>query len=229
MTTGKRVKARSLRPQSVGVIFSKTDLQRAFRLRRLPDLFELRLDGLVGATDELRDAIPKLRVPFIVTARSAAEGGANNLSLARRRELLLCFLPGAAYVDVELRSASGLSAVLKLAHARKVRLILSLHDLKATPTPSALSAAARRACSLGADIFKLATRTDRLDQLNRLLEFLESGSALVPISVMGIGKLGRVSRARLAQAGSVLNYAHLGRATIEGQWSLAQLRTALEA
>jgi 3-dehydroquinate dehydratase I len=226
---GKRVKARSLRPQSVGVIFSKTDLGHACRLRWLPDLFELRLDGLVGATDELRNAIPKLRVPFIVTARSAAEGGANNLSLARRRKLLLCFLPGAAYVDVELRSAPALSAVLKSTRARKVRLILSLHDLKTTPTPNALSAAARLAHSLGADIFKLVTRTDRLDQLNRLLEFLESGSAPVPISAMGIGKLGRASRARLAQAGSVLNYAHLGRATIEGQWSLAQLRMALAA
>jgi 3-dehydroquinate dehydratase-1 len=43
---------------------------------------------------------------------------------------------------------------------------------------------------------------------------------------MGMGKLGRRSRLLLAAAGSVLNYAHLGHPTVQGQWSLAQLRAA---
>ena len=55
-------------------------------------------------------------------------------------------------------------------------------------------------------------------------------SAVVRITAsggaMGLGKLGRISRGLLAEAGSVLNYAHLGRPTVEGQWSLAQLRAA---
>lgn len=229
MTVERTVKAASLRPQSVGVIFSHADLQRALRLRRPPDLFELRLDGLVAATEKLQTAIPKLQAPFIITARRATEGGANNLSLARRRQLLLRFLPDAAYVDVELRSAAALFVVLKLARARKVRVILSLHNFKTTPTPRALSSLARHALSLGADVFKVATRTDRLVHLNRLIKFLESKSVNIPISAMGIGKLGRASRVRLAQAGSVLNYAHLGRTRIEGQWSLPGFRAALKA
>ena len=47
---------------------------------------------------------------------------------------------------------------------------------------------------------------------------------MLPISAMGIGKLGRLSRVRLMQAGSVLNYAHLGEPSLEGQLSLAEAR-----
>ncbi len=225
MTLPRTVKATS-RPRSVGVIFSEQDLQRALRLRKPPDFFELRLDGLLSAIHKLPAAIPQLRAPRIITARSPAEGGANNLSLAQRRELLVRFLPDASLVDVELSLAPAFSALLKRARAANLRIILSLHDLTAMPALGALQTAARRAQSLGADIFKVAARTDRLEELRNLLEFMQSRSASIPISAMGVGKLGRLSRARLAAAGSVLNYAHLGTATVEGQWSLAQLRAA---
>ncbi len=225
VTLPRTVKATS-RPRSVGVIFSEQDLQRALRLRKPPDFFELRLDGLLAAIHKLPAAIPRLRVPLIITARSPAEGGANNLSLAQRRELLGRFLPDASLVDVELSFAPALSALLKRARAANLQIILSWHDLAAMPALGALQTAARRAQSLGADIFKVAARTDRLEELRNLLDFVQSPSASIPISAMGLGKLGRLSRTRLAAAGSVLNYGHLGTPTVEGQWSLAQMRAA---
>jgi 3-dehydroquinate dehydratase len=43
--------------------------------------------------------------------------------------------------------------------------------------------------------------------------------------VMGIGRLGAISRVLLARAGSVLLYASIGSATeVEGQMSLAEVR-----
>jgi 3-dehydroquinate dehydratase-1 len=225
MTQLRTVKATS-RPRSVGVIFSEKDLQRALRLRKAPDLFELRLDGLPAAIRKLPSAIPQLRAPLIITARSPTEGGANNLSLARRRELLMRFLPNATFLDVELSSATAFSALLKRARRGNSQIILSLHDTTTMPALAALQAAARRAHSLGADIFKVAARTDQPEQLRTLVDLTQSPSSPIPISAMGLGKLGRISRALLAEAGSVLNYAHLGRPTVEGQWSLAQLRAA---
>lgn len=222
------VKATS-RPRSVGVIFSEQDLQRALRLRKPPDLFELRLDGLLAVIDKLSATIPQLRAALIITARSPLEGGANDLSLARRRELLRRFLPEASSVDIELSSAPAFSALLKRNRTQNLQLILSLHDFTTTPTLADLQAAARRAHSLGADIFKVAARTDRPAQLRTLIEFVRSPSCAIPISAMGVGVLGRVSRARLAHVGSILNYAHLGRPMIEGQWSLAQLRAAVRS
>ncbi len=217
------VKATS-RPRSVGVIFSEQSLLRALRVRKPPDLFELRLDRLLAVIPKLSAIIPQLRAPLIITARSPFEGGANDLSLARRRGLFMRFLPEASFVDVELSSAPVFSTLIKRVRARNLQLILSLHDLTTTPTLADLQAAARRAHSLGADIFKVATRTDRPAQLRTLIEFVQSPSCLIPISAMGLGLLGRVSRKRLAHAGSILNYAHLGRPMVEGQWSLAQLR-----
>jgi len=92
-------------PQIVGVIFTRTDLRRALRMRNPPNLFELRLDALFAKSEEVRDAIVDLRAPLIITARHPREGGSNHLSAQKRRALLLRFLPHAAYVDIELRSA----------------------------------------------------------------------------------------------------------------------------
>ena len=45
------------RPQVVGVIASGADLKRAMRMRRPPDLFELRLDHLADMTDQVQRAV----------------------------------------------------------------------------------------------------------------------------------------------------------------------------
>jgi 3-dehydroquinate dehydratase-1 len=221
--------SKTRRGRIVGVITTAEELRQASRMVAPPDFFELRLDRLSGLEDEIEKVISRLRAPIIITARHPREGGARNLPIGRRRDLLLRFLPRARYIDVELRSAQELKEVLELAQKKKVRLILSFHDLRTTPAPGALHAKARTAKSFGADILKIATRTDTPAQLARLLEFVDKQDARVGISAMGIGKLGAVSRAALARCGSSLIYASIGPARIEGQPSLAQLRATLKA
>jgi 3-dehydroquinate dehydratase-1 len=227
------------RPRVVGVIMSQTDLDLAIRMRERPDLFELRLDHLVppplvavatygaaGIVGELEKKISRLRAPLIVTARHPQEGGANRLTLRQRRDLLSRFLPHARYIDIELRSAAGLHSLSKLARKKNVLRIISFHDLKATPDLRGLRFKARRAKSLGADIFKVATRTDTPAQLARLLDFITKKDLDLAVSAMGIGKLGAISRVLLAHRGSALVYGSVAAATdIEGQVSLEQLRT----
>jgi 3-dehydroquinate dehydratase-1 len=214
------------RPWVVGVIASRADLERAARMRRPPDLFELRLDRLAGMADEVENVSPKLRAPLIITARHPHEGGARKLRLRHRRDLLARFLNHAVYIDVELRSAPALRSLLKLAENKNVRRIISLHNFKSTPSARILAAKAREAKSQGADIFKVATRTDTPAELGRLLEFITKNRVDVRLAVMGIGRLGAISRVLLARAGSVLIYASVGAVTdVEGQLSLEQLRT----
>jgi 3-dehydroquinate dehydratase-1 len=210
----------------VGVIVSGRELDLALRMRRQPDLFELRLDCLVRVVDELESKLSKLRAPLIITARHPEEGGANQLNLRQRRDLLSRFLPCARYIDIELRSATALRALVKLAREKNVRRIISFHDLKATPDLGGLQLKARRAKSLGADIFKVATRIDTPVQLARLLDFITKKDVALAVSAMGIGKLGAISRVLLAYRGSALVYGSVAAATdIEGQLSLEQLRT----
>jgi 3-dehydroquinate dehydratase I len=213
------------RPRVVGVIASRADLERALRMRRPPDLFELRLDRLAAIADHVENVLPKLRTSLIITARHPHEGGARKLRLRHRRELLARFLNHADYVDVELRSAPALRPLLKLAKNKNVRRIISFHNFKSTPSVRMLAAKAREARSHGANIFKVATRTDTPMELGRLLEFMTRRRLDLALAVMGIGKLGAISRVLLARAGSVLIYASVGAATdIEGQLSLEQLR-----
>jgi 3-dehydroquinate dehydratase I len=212
------------RQKIVGVIFSRADLHRALRMRKPPDLFELRLDRLVHRLGELRAAIVRLPAPLVITARDPREGGANGLPAHRRRALLLEFLPSASYVDVELRSARALQKVLRSAAGQKVATIISFHDFKTTPPVSELDDIAWRARSLGADIIKVATRTDKPAQLEALLDFFQRQRRVSDVVAMGMGKLGRASRLELARRGCILNYAHLGSPAAAGQLSVEELR-----
>ena len=213
------------RPRVVGVIASGADLKRATRMRRPPDLFELRLDHLADMADQVQRALPKLRRPLIITARDPREGGANKLRLRQRRDLLVRFLNHADYVDIELRSRPALQLLLANAKTQKVQRIVSFHDFKSTPGARTLAEKARQARSRGADIFKVATRTDTPMELGRLLEFMTGNPVNLSLAVMGIGKLGAISRVLLAHAGSVLIYASItGVSDVEGQMSLEQVR-----
>jgi 3-dehydroquinate dehydratase-1 len=222
MTANRSTKPR---PRVVGVIASPADFQRALRMRTPPDLFELRLDCLARVADQVENVLPKLRTPLIITARHPYEGGAGKLRPRHRRDLLARFLNHAAYLDVELRSARALQSLLKSAKNKKVRRIISFHNFKSTPSTRILAAKARQAKSHGADVFKVATRTDTPMELGRLVQFMTSNRLDLALAVMGIGKLGAISRVLLARAGSALIYASVGRTTdVEGQLSLEQLR-----
>lgn len=214
-------------PQIVGVIFSRADFHRALRMRKPPDLFELRLDRLINCIDEVSASTDRLPAPFIITARAPREGGANHLPAPRRRALLLDFLSRAAWVDVELQSARSFEPILRSAAAHQVGTIISFHNFKTTPPVSRLDDIVFGAGSLGADIIKVATRTDTPAQFKALLDFFERHRRLANVVAMGIGKLGRVSRLEFARRGCPLNYAHLGSPAAAGQLSIQDLRRAL--
>ena len=215
-------------PRIVGVIFTRADLQRAVRMRNPPDLFELRLDALFAKREEVKAAIGDLRAPLIITARHPREGGSIQLSAQERRALLLRFLPDAAYVDIELSSAGPFEAIWQEARAKNIQTIVSFHDFKETPSRPRLDEIVRTAKSLGADLLKIATRTDTPAQLARLLDFFLRERLGMKIAAMGVGRLGRISRLEFAKCGSVLNYAHLGSPQAEGQLSITQLRRILQ-
>src|SRR5437762_6695679 len=138
-------------PRVVGVIASPADMDRAMRIRRPPNFFEMRLDRLAGIVDQLEDKLPKLRAPLIITARHPEEGGANKLSLPQRRDLLARSLNHTKYLDVELRSASAMRVLFTLAKRKKVRRIISLHNLEATTHPRTLARKLHAAKANGAN------------------------------------------------------------------------------
>ena len=226
MTTRQRFKGQPSGPQSVGVIASMADLRIATQMRHPPDLFELRLDHLWPNLTLAEKWFQKMRgrSELIITARHPREGGANNLSLRERRELLLRFLSLANFVDIELRSVEPMAPVIKSARRSSVHLVLSFHDFESTPNQRSLQAKAQVARKSGADIFKVATRAGSKAELARLMDFFLNCDTDIPISAMGMGKFGPESRKRLAALGSILNYGSIGSSRVAGQPSITEIK-----
>lgn len=195
------------------------------------DVVEIRLDALLadGLTQaEITNAIGRIGLPLLITARRSSEGGIGALTLPRRSELLEFFAPHAALVDIELRSAAALSTLITDFRSQGIRIVISSHHLNRTPSLSDLLDSQRRAIHAGADIFKLATLAPTPRELARLLEF-SATPATCPHAVMGMGEFGKVSRLALAKAGSVLNYGYLDTPNAPGQWEARELRQLITA
>ena len=211
----------------VGTIPSPAALRCALGLKRgAVDLLELRVDHFADDPRKLLHDAPRLCAPLIVTVRHPAEAGAGTLSFARRAELYGQFLPVAKFIDIELRSVRPLAAPIAEARARGVKLILSAHFFKTTPDISKLESLRDRAFAAGADVFKIATLTRTLPEVLTLANLL-ARSPRLPLSVMGMGKFGKLSHSLLACAGSVLNYGFLDAVQVPGQWPAPLLKERL--
>ncbi len=151
----------------------------------------------------------------------------NRLNPKAREALLRQFLPYAAFIDVELRSARAFANLLKVARSRSIGTIVSLHNLTGTPSARQLDKMARAAGKLNPDILKIATRTDNPMQFARLCDFFERHRRKQRIAIMGIGKLGHRFREDFAKI-STFNYVHLGKNCVDGQLSISQLRRVLK-
>jgi len=181
------------------------------------DVVEVRVDSLPKPPD-VTD-VAALPLPAILTVRRFDEGGSRSLSDEQRAMLYLELLPAAAAIDLEVASlrSRDLKPVVEAARQAEVPIIASFHDFSATPSLARLKNVMARARGAGANVVKIATKTESPADVAALLTLLESADG--PLSVMGMGKLGRASRLLLAKAGSVLNYAWLHRPQVPGQWS----------
>lgn len=221
----------STRPLTVGVVSQPEALatllsQSAVERAATCDLLELRLDLLKLDTAELRQAIPAIGLPVLLTARHPDEGGQGTAAAAGRRALLEPLLDLAALIDIELRSAMDFRDLLPRARSLGVGVIGSFHDFQATPGDEILQGAMDMAQTVGFDALKLATYLNGPEDLIRLMKMV-AGHRRLPISAMGMGPLGRVSRLTLAKLGSLLNYGYLGESNAPGQWPAALLKDLL--
>jgi 3-dehydroquinate dehydratase I len=217
-------------PRLVGVIASPPALVRAVRLRRPPDLFEVRLDAFANSLGQLRDGLSRLGAPLILTARHPLEGGVGELNFSTRRKLLRNFLDHATFVDLELRSVRRMKTLLDEMRRRKTRLIVSYHDFHATPSPEKLLRLTKSAAAFRPSFFKIVVRLDAAEQLHRLVTFfMEARGGGLNIAAMGVGRWGLRSRLHFDRLGSAFTYVSLGEANAEGQPSLNQLRRARRA
>lgn len=217
-------------PLVVGAVSSAASLHALphdTSLRDECDVLELRLDSISLSAAEIRTLASQLPLPLLITARHPDEGGDRHLSLADRTSLLEAHLDVAALMDVELRSALDLQTVIAKAKSKGVGVIGSFHDFNATPGEEVLRGAVDFGLQFKLDAVKIATALQSPDDLARLLHLLTTEKR-IPLSVMGMGSLGRASRLVLARCGSILNYGYLGESNAPGQWPARRLKELLK-
>lgn len=216
-------------PLVVGSVASLNHLAclQPIELPQQCDLLEIRLDGMAGHEDSLLMELDRFKeVPLLFTARAASEGGLQALSFQERGDLLLAVADRATWIDVELASYEEMHDVIHQIRLKEVGLILSYHNFEETPEEYAL----QRTVDLSeeADIVKLAVMHHNVAEFERCSNLLKRNDH--PMSLMGMGQLGAVSRLLYAQHGSLLNYGYLGNEpTAPGQWPAKMLKEAIAA
>jgi 3-dehydroquinate dehydratase-1 len=185
-----------------------------------PDLLELRLDLMGGATPAMvKEALQGVGIPVILTLRSSAEGGRFEGGPGEWWETIGEFLPFGAFVDVERRFR---------AHAASIRargkLVLSSVHMATMPGPVELQALYRELKSFG-DIPKVVVSpADREDVLS-LLSFTLHAEKPVVTSIMG--ERYRWARLLLPLFGSELLFCHAGNAASPGQYHVREWKAFL--
>ena len=208
-----------MKPQICAVITSK-DSDAIAEAAPLADLFEVRIDLIGNGWPEVAKYLKK---PWIATNRLAAEGGTWQESEARRKEELLRALEmGASYIDIEL-ATPNLDKVVAL-FKKRVRCIISHHDLKETPPPEKLKAIVQKQLEAGADVCKMVGTANKIeDNLAALTLIGEFPGKQVIAFVMG--PLGATSRILSPLAGSPFAYAAVnkGEESALGQQTVHEL------
>ena len=162
----------------VGIVDSTAALSAANMLSKdSVDCLEWRAGCLPGG---LR--VPPSVFSWVLTVRHFLEGGKRELSAKKREEIFASHLPAASFVDIELRSFRPLARIIASARDRRIQVVASFHDFKKTPSPGKLRDLVMQAGDQGADIFKIATRTDSPADVGRLLDLFQVGK--IPLSVM---------------------------------------------
>lgn len=203
-------------------------------------LLELRLDTLENGTDA--EAMAKLSKEIsarlgnkllLVTFRTSAEGGKKAISDRDYATLYRSLLNEGQFdlLDIEMYRDPSLTApLIKLAHEKGRRVILSNHELHSTPPAQTIISRLREQQTRGADILKLAampkSQADVLTLLNATLE-MHQHYAQRPLLTMSMGSTGVLSRMSGELTGSALTFGMIGNASASGQVAAEDLNSVL--
>jgi len=187
------------------------------------DLVEVRLDLVpgdpIGAIRNVREATA---LPIIATNRIAEEGGAFRGGEDERIEILAEASAWADLVDVEFM-AGGRDRLMDMVDRP---LIISYHDFEGMSSLEATRSILAEIFGCGADIAKIALTPPTLEDCLGLLQLVHETER--PLSLMGMGDLGKHLRAVAPVYGSVLTYGYVGTATAPGQIPVQALRGVLD-
>jgi 3-dehydroquinate dehydratase/shikimate dehydrogenase len=163
------------------------------------DLVELRLDTVRDPS--AAGALAGRKRPVLVACHPTWEGGSFGGSEEERKRILAeAMSHGAEYVDVEWRARFD----DLISQSAGKGIVLSMHDFSGVPPDLAAQAQAMR--STGAEVVKIAVKTEKLSDCLPLLD-LGAQARQSGLVVLGMGEYGLVTRILAGRFGSMWTYA----------------------
>ncbi|MCH7310876.1 type I 3-dehydroquinate dehydratase [Acinetobacter sp. ANC 4805] len=204
------------------------------------DLAEFRIDLLDFAADSkqviaLGHELKKILgdKSMIATIRTHNEGGKLTISDADYGKTYQAYLkqPFMDMLDVEMfRDQQVVKNTVKLAHDKKVLIVMSNHDFKQTPSEDEIVKRLLKQDELGADILKIAvmpqSKQDVFTLMNATMKVSQQSKK--PLLTMSMGKLGTISRIATANMGGSFSFGMIGEASAPGQIDVTQLKQFLK-
>ncbi len=189
------------------------------------DIIEIRLDSLLSLKGFER-ITSETSVPLIATNRRLQEGGFKQQNEEIRiKSLIKAADAGFNYVDVEL-ATEGISEIVTKIRDLGAEPIVSYHDFKRTPTFSDLEKIVEKEKSVGAEICKIVTTANSIDDNVRCLLLNVAFSEETKIVCFAMGEKGALSRILAPIFGAYFTYASLkeGSETAPGQLSISSIK-----
>jgi 3-dehydroquinate dehydratase-1 len=193
----------------------------------LIEYVELRVDLCRDTTlEHLKEVLQRINSfgkKVILTVRDPSEGGGRSFSAEERLTLYGELSPYAHVLDTEV--SSGLLGVLKERLSEKT-ILGSFHDFQSTPSYRVLEDIYHRAKDQGADIVKVATRVESLEDLKNLARLC----IYYPedVVVVGMGRFATLSRVFFPFIGCLFTYASVGEPKAPGQVHVTHLAALMD-
>lgn len=204
------------------------------------DIAEFRIDLLEFASDskqvialgqELNQILKDK--PLLTTIRTANEGGKLQVTDQDYEKIYSEYLkkPFMQLLDIEMfRDPAAVAKLTKLAHPKKVLVVMSNHDFDKTPSEQEIVSRLLKQDQMGADILKIAvmpkSKQNVFTLMNATLKVSEQSKK--PLLTMSMGRLGTISRIATANMGGSLSFGMIGEASAPGQIDVTQLKQFLK-
>ncbi|MBB6450515.1 3-dehydroquinate dehydratase-1 [Geomicrobium halophilum] len=195
-----------------------------------PDLVEWRADFFeqIDHTDAVLRAADRLRkklgdIPLLFTIRSEKEGG-KEIPLDEQEKVALlkkvCETESVDLIDFEVdNKQEDIQELQQKTQAQDVKLVLSFHNFKETPSENEMLSKLEKAKSYQADIGKLAVMPNDMSDVLSLLQITQTAEKNldIPVITMSMGTDGALSRLIGWKFGSALTFAVGSKSSAPGQ------------
>jgi len=197
-------------------------LENLKSVQKLSSFIELRVDYIKDLKiSDIQKIREKTHCKSIFTCRKKSEGG----KFSGKEEERTAIIKEAVkqkfdFVDLELATIEK----MKLKKDQRVQIIVSYHNFQKTPSDSALRKLISRMQKVQADIFKIATYVNSIEDNRRLFSLLLEKKILGQYIIIGMGEKGKLTRILSPLLGGYLTFASLGGTVYApGQVSLRKL------